>query len=206
MEQLTLNVIRRTDSSKKERNKLKKNGLIPGIFYGKHIKENIPVAVDPIKIKKIMKSSAGMNSFINLEIEQNGEKSNYLALIKDVQKHPIYRMPIHVDFYAIEEKEEIEVDVPIVITGVSKGVKKGGVLQIIRKELTVKCLPMNLPEKIEIDITDLDINDNVHIKDLEIPDVKFIYDTNFTILTIASPTKEKEESEETEEAEATEEA
>ncbi len=203
MEQVTLNVLRRTSSSKKERNQLKRKGLIPGIFYGKHIKENIPIAVDPIKIKKILKSQAGINSFINLEIEHNGEKYNHLALIKDVQKHPIYRMPIHVDFYAIEEKEEIEVEVPVVVKGISVGVKKGGILQIIRKELTVKCLPQYLPEKIEIDITDLDINDNVHIEDLKIPNVKFIYDTNFTVLTIAAPTKEQEEvvEEETEEEE-----
>ncbi len=205
MEQVSLNVIRRSESSKKERNRLKKEGLIPGIFYGKHIKENIPIAVDPIKIKKILKSQSGINSFINLEIEQNGEKYRHLALIKDVQKHPIYRMPIHVDFYAIEEKEEIEVEVPVAVKGVSIGVKKGGVLQLIRKELTVKCLPQHLPEKIEIDVTDLDINDNVHIEDLNIPNVKFIYDTNFTVLTIASPTKEKVETEETVEEEQEEE-
>jgi large subunit ribosomal protein L25 len=195
MEQVTLNVIRRTSSSKKERNQLKRKGLIPAIFYGKHIEENIPIAVDPIIIKKILKSQSS-SSFINLEIEQNGEKFTHLALIKDVQKHPVYRMPIHVDFYAIEEKDEIEVEVPVTVKGVSVGVKKGGILQLIRKEITVKCLPKNLPEKIEIDITNLDINDNVHIEDLEIPNVKFLYDTNFTILTIASPAKEKVEVEE----------
>ena len=207
MEQVTLEAKFRNEVSKKERNRLKKEGFIPAIFYGKHIEENIPLAVDGKLVKKIMKSGAGVNTFINLEVEQDNKKSRFLSLIKDVQMHPIYRMPIHVDFYAIEEKEEIEVDVPVVVKGVSPGVKKGGILQIIRKELTLKCLPKDLPESIEVDISTLDYQDAIHIEDLEVPNVKFIYDTNFTVVTVVPPAKAEIEEEEVEEEveEATEE-
>lgn len=205
MKTLELNVNYREKVSKSERNRLKKQGLIPAIFYGKHIEENIPLSVDPITIKKIIRSGTGANTFITLKIKKGEELIEHKAIIKDVQMHPIYRMPVHVDFYAIYEKEKIEVDVPIVVKGVSPGVKKGGILQVIRKELTVKCLPQYLPEKIEIDVSNLDLHEAIHVEDLKIENVEFIYDTNFTILTVVSPAKEKSETSE-EEAEETEEA
>jgi large subunit ribosomal protein L25 len=108
-------------------------------------------------------------------------------------------MPVHVDFYAIEEKEEIEVDVAVEIVGAAPGVKEGGILQLIRKELTVKCLPQYLPEKIEIDVSNLNLHEAIHVEDIKIENVQFIYDTNFTVLTIVSPAKEKSATEEEEE-------
>jgi large subunit ribosomal protein L25 len=199
METLELNVLYRGETTKSAKNKLKKEGLIPAIFYGKHIEENIPLAVDPITIKKILRSDSGVNTFITLKIKKDDEIIEHKAIIKDVQMHPIYRMPVHVDFYAIYEKEEIEVEVPVVPVGVAPGIKKGGILQVIRKELTVKCLPQHLPDKIEIDISSLDLHEAIHVEDIKIDNIKFVYDTNFTVITIVSPDKEKEEVEEEEE-------
>ena len=205
MSNISLNLEYRKEVSKSARSQLRKKGLIPGIFYGKNIEENIPVAVDPVEVKKIIKSRAGANTFIDLLIDKEGEIIKHLALIKDVQMHPIYRMPVHVDFYAIEEKEEIEVDVAVEIVGTAPGVKEGGILQLIRKELTVRCLPQYLPEKIEIDVSGVKLHEAIHVEDLKIDNVQFIYDNNFTILTIVPPAKEKSESEEEEEIEETEE-
>jgi large subunit ribosomal protein L25 len=205
MSNISLNLEYRDTISKSGRSQLRKKGLIPAIFYGKNIKDNLPVAVDPVAVKKIIKSRAGANTFIDLTINKNGETIKHLALIKEVQMHPIYRMPVHVDFYAIEEKEEIEVDVAVEIVGAAPGVKEGGILQLIRKELTVKCLPQYLPEKIEIDVSNLNLHEAIHVEDIKIENVQFIYDTNFTILTIVPPAKEKSEIEEEEEEETVEE-
>ncbi len=205
MSNISLNLEYRDKVSKSARSALRKKGLIPAIFYGKNIENNLSVAVDPIAVKKIIKSRAGANTFIDLLINKDGETIKHKALIKDVQMHPIYRMPVHVDFYAIEEKEEIEVEVAVEVVGVAPGVKEGGILQLIRKELTVKCLPQYLPEKIEIDVSNLHLHEAVHVEDLKIDNVKFIYDNNFTILTIVAPAKEKSEAAEETEEEATEE-
>ncbi len=192
MEQFTLTAKLRETVSKKDRKIFKKDGMIPAIFYGKHIEKNLPIFVDSLAVKKIIKKEGGTNAFIKLEIAAGVNKSNYLSIIKDIQFDSIYRIPIHVDFYAVEEKEELEANVPVVAKGTSIGVKNGGILQILRKELTVRCLPQYLPEKIEIDVTNLDFHDSVHIEALSLPNVKFLFDSNFTVLTIASPTKETE--------------
>jgi large subunit ribosomal protein L25 len=111
--------------------------------------------------------------------------------------------PLHIDFYEIDMARKISVKVPVTTTGKSVGVERGGLLQIIRRELEVYCLPGNIPEMITIDITDLEIGASVHVQDIEPEgDVEIPTEVNFTVLTVISPkVEEKEEEEELEEGE-----
>ena len=127
-------------------------------------------------------------------------------LIKELQTDPTTKSLLHVDFYEIDMLQKINVSVPVVTTGISKGVELGGILQLVRRELEVLCMPTDIPDSIEIDITDLDVGDSVHVEDIPLQgEVEISFDTNFTVLTVLSPQVEAEpEVEEEEEGEEVE--
>ena len=115
-------------------------------------------------------------------------------MVKELQTHPVSGNFIHIDFYEIDMKRQINVMVPIITNGLSVGVEKGGLLNIVRREVELLCLPGDIPEAIEIDITDLDIGDSIHIEDIPLGEnVEVSADFNFTVVTVLSPTVEEEE-------------
>ena len=121
-------------------------------------------------------------------------------MIKELQTHPVSGNLIHIDFYEVDMKRKINVMVPVVTTGKSVGVEEGGMLNIVRRELEVFCLPGNIPESIEIDISELTIGDSVHIEDVPLgDDVEISADVNYTVVTVLSPKIEEEPVEEEEE-------
>jgi len=181
---------------------LRREGKLPAVLYGPDT-EPLLLSVDTHELELAVKSGPSGQLLLRLVIE-NGERTTRLAMIKELQRHPLSREPLHVDFYEISMDRKISVKVPVVTTGESRGVAMGGMLQIIRHELEVECLPDRIPENIEIDITELDVGDSVHLQEIPLDDgVEFPADANFTVLTILSPKKEevKEEEEEGEELE-----
>jgi large subunit ribosomal protein L25 len=128
-------------------------------------------------------------------------------MIKELQSHPVSGSFLHIDFYEIDLQRKINVMIPVVTKGVCKGVEVGGLLQIIRREVEVLCMPGDIPESIEIDITDLDIGDSVHVEEIPLGEnVEIVSDMNFTLLTVVSPKIEEVEEEEEEALEGEEEA
>jgi large subunit ribosomal protein L25 len=120
-------------------------------------------------------------------------------MIREFQTHPVSGDFIHIDFYEIDMKRQIKVMVPVVIKGQSVGVEVGGMLNIVRRELELLCLPGDIPEAIEIDITALDIGDSIHIEDIPLGEnVEISTDANFTVVTVLSPKVEEEVVEEEE--------
>ena len=123
-------------------------------------------------------------------------------MIKEVQQHPISRKIFHIDFYEVDMKKKIRIPVPVVTKGECKGVELGGMLQIIRRELDVLCFPDQIPQSIEIDITDLEVGESVHVDEIHLEgDVELPGEVNFTVLTIVAPVVEEEPEEEGEEEE-----
>jgi large subunit ribosomal protein L25 len=115
-------------------------------------------------------------------------------MVKELQLHPVSRNFLHIDFYEVAMDRKIMVNVPITTTGKAKGVETGGILQIIRRELEVQCFPLDVPESIEIDITDLDIGDSIHVGDIALQrEIEFLGEENFTVVTVVSPKIEEEE-------------
>jgi len=179
---------------------LRREKKTPAVLYGPQI-ESILLTVNNADLENAIKKSKGGQVFINLMI-QNGKAVNHYAMIKELQTHPVSGDFLHVDFYEIALERKIKVGVPVVTKGKSKGVELGGVLQVVRRELEVFCLPAQIPEAIEIDITDLDIGDSVHVEEIHLEgDVEFEADVNFTVVTVLSPKVEEEEEEVEEEAE-----
>lgn len=120
-------------------------------------------------------------------------------MVKELQTHPLSGHFIHIDFYEIDMKRQINVMVPIITKGHPVGVENGGMLNIVRRELELLCLPGDIPEAIEIDVTDLDIGDSIHIEDIPLGEnIEISADVNFTVVTVLTPKVEEEVVEEEE--------
>lgn len=170
---------------------LRKEGKIPAVLYGPNT-DPVKLSVDKADLDLIFKSGAVSQKLLKLEID--GTSGNRNVMIKELQKHPVSQQLLHLDFYEVSMDQKIKVMVPVVTTGKSIGVELGGMLQIIRRELEVFCLPDHIPENVTIDVTDLDIGDSFHVQDLQLEeDVEIPSDVNFTVLTVLSTKVEEEE-------------
>jgi large subunit ribosomal protein L25 len=197
MKQVVLSAIKRTKTGKETAKKLRKHGFIPAIIYGPGT-EPIPIAIKFNEFERVMHRFKGEMLLFNLEIK-NGETFNKQAILKDYQIHPVTDKVIHVDFLAIHEGKPISVDVPLEFIGRPVGIPKGGILEIHMHELTVECLPSQIPDKITVDISPLDLGDVLHVKNIKVPEgVRVLDDPEETVVTIVAEEK-GEESEETEE-------
>jgi large subunit ribosomal protein L25 len=196
----------RTERKKGPARRLRVAGKIPAVLYGPGA-ETMALSIDAADLEKAIKNRSGSQVFLNLVID-GGDIKNKTAMIKELDIHPVSREMIHADFYEIAMDRKIRAMAPVTVTGKSIGVENGGMVQIIRRELEVLCYPNQMPEEIQIDITDLDMGDSIHIEDIHVEEgTEFPHDVNFTVLTILSArTVEEEEVEAEEEEELEEEA
>lgn len=192
MELIELKANVRTGRKKGPSRRLRAEGRIPAVLYGPGA-ETIALSIDTTVLDKAIKSKTGSQAFFNMVID-GGDIGNKTAMIKNVQMHPVTRHMIHADFYEIAMDRKIRAMAPVTVTGKCIGVENGGMLQIIRRELEVLCFPNRMPQEIEIDITDLDMGDSVHIQDITAEEgIEFPHDVNFTVLTILSGRPEEAE-------------
>ncbi len=199
MEQLQLKVTVRNTTGNGPARVLRRAGEIPAVLYGRKT-EPMSLSVNIRELENLTRQGNISQLLFNILIE-NGKTQTKKVMIKELQTHPVTRDFLHVDFYEIDMQRKVKVGVPVVTTGKSVGVERGGILQIIRRELEVFCLPDNIPSEVVIDITDLDIGDSVHVEEVPLSgDVEFDAEVNFTVLTVVAPRVEAEpEAEEEEE-------
>lgn len=185
MRQVNLSVVKREKTGKECAKKLRKQGLIPAIVYG-HNFDPVPISVKANELESILHKYKGETLLFNLEV-QNGETQRIQAILKDYQLHPVTDKIIHLDFVAIKEGETVSIDVPLEFVGRPVGLTKGGVIEIFMHDLTVECLPSNIPDKIQVDISNLDLGDVLHVKDIKVPEgVKVLDDPEDTVITIVA--------------------
>jgi large subunit ribosomal protein L25 len=179
---------------------LRRAGQIPAVLYGPKT-DPVLLSVNTKDLELILKKSSFGQLILNLVI-QNGQKVTKAAMIKELQTHPLSGNLIHIDFYEVDMKRQIKVMIPVVITGKSVGVEEGGMLNIVRRELEVFCLPGDIPESIEIDISEMAMGDSIHLEDVPLGEnVEVAADVNYTVVTVLTPKVEEEEvAEEEEEA------
>jgi large subunit ribosomal protein L25 len=178
----------RTQLGKEAAKKLRQRGLVPAICYGPKT-ESVPLSLDT---KELMKTvNMGDNVLIELMIEDGKKSARKVVVVRDLQIDPIKDEYIHADLFEVVMDEEITVEVPVVLVGKPEGVKMGGVLEQITREVTVECLPGDIPQSIEMDVSHLGIGDTVHIGDMKLDKVKFLVDPTTTIATVVPPTVER---------------
>jgi large subunit ribosomal protein L25 len=160
---------------------------VPGIYYI-HGEENIPFTVTGKSIQPLIYTTE--SHIINLKFDDGATKK---CILREVQFDPVTEKPIHVDLLGLRENEEITLEIPVVITGGTPvGVREGGILQQSIRALKISCLPKNIPNHIEVNAGELKINDFVHVRDVQIPDVTILANEEDTILGVIPPTVEKE--------------
>jgi large subunit ribosomal protein L25 len=188
----------RTTTGNGPARRLRMSGQIPAVLYGQKT-EPVLLSVNKSDLEQVFKKGGIGQVILNLVIQKNGETTTRPAMIKELQTHPLSRNFIHIDFYEIKMDQKITAKIPVVTTGMAKGVELGGILQIIRRELEVECLPLAVPESIEIDISDLDIGDSIHVGQIRVEgEIEFLEDDNYTVVTVLSPKMEEEPEEEKE--------
>jgi large subunit ribosomal protein L25 len=161
----TLQAEKRDGRGKNEARRLRASGRIPAVVYGTEKNTALEIAVDPRVLLRILHSESGVNTLIGLE--GAGLAAGGKVLVKEYQLDPIDHRLLHADFYAVAMDKRLEVTVPIVIKGEPKGVKQqGGVVDFVNREIEVECLPRDIPEHIDIDISELMLHQGVRVRDL----------------------------------------
>ncbi|MDD3374572.1 MAG: 50S ribosomal protein L25 [Candidatus Omnitrophica bacterium] len=195
MEEIKLDVQIRSQIGKEGSQKVRKEDCIPAIVYGEH-KDPTAIKVDRRSFERIRREHRGESVVFHLNV-LDGEKKlrDYAALVKEVQHHPVSDSLLHIDFIRISLTEKIEVKIPIHVQGDAVGVKKnGGSVDHHLREIDVICLPTKIPSHIDVDVSDLDIHDALHVKDLVFPEgVVTEHDLESIVVSIAPPMREIEE-------------
>jgi len=178
-----LNATRREVAGKGGARKLRTTGQVPGVVYG-HGMEPVPVAVDARELYHIMHTDAGSNVLIDLSVGPD----HHLTLAREIQRDHVRGQFLHVDFLAVRRDEMITVDVPVELTGESHGVKEGGVVEHHLWEIRVQCLPGDVPQRIEGEITKLGIGDSLRAGELPLPpSVEMLTDPEETVVSVVPP-------------------
>ena len=189
---MTLNVQKREQHGKGTGARLRAQDIIPGVYYTAK-GENISVQAANLPLEKLYEK-VGHTTVFNLEIDDNGQKSTHPVLIWQLQRHPYKKRFTHVDFYGVDLEKEIKIDVPLEIVGTSKGVKLGGVLETYRETLRLAAKPLDMPKKITIDVTEMEINSTINVADVQLPaNVHAVFDQNFAVVSVLMHGKDDDE-------------
>jgi len=187
MKEVTLAATVRESGGKGPARRQRMNGNIPAVVYGPEV-EPIPISIDQRTFRTSMKS-AGSSTIINLDM---GEKTNKV-IMREIQRDPVSLDILHVDFYAISMTRPLKVSIPIKFEGSPEGVRvDGGIMQITMRELDISCLPVDIPDELVLDVTELGIGSSIHVRDITLDKVEILSPTRRTVVVIAAPTVIKE--------------
>lgn len=190
METIEIQIEPREPGGKGKARRLRVEGKLPGIFYGPKAAP-VPLALNK---GEFLSRVAGLEGSRLIRIKSSSPLlANRVALVKEMQLDPVTGEVLHADFYEVDLAEKIRVKVPLHFVGKAEGVVRGGILQPIVREIEVECLPMEIPEYLDVDVSSLDIGHSLHITDLSMPErVEAIFETDFTLVTVVPPTAEEE--------------
>ena len=189
MERRELTVELRSKTGKGISRRLRVQGLIPGVVYGKGM-EAVPVSVNARELNAAIAGEGGQNNLLTLK---GGEGlDGNVVIVADLLRDPLKRKAMHVDLHKINLTEKIKVEVPINLVGTAAGVIAGGLLDFAKHFLEVECLPTQIPEHIDVDVTGLNINHSIHVGDLIIPaGVKVLEDPKASVVSILGKVQEE---------------
>ncbi|MGZ8595916.1 MAG: 50S ribosomal protein L25 [Actinomycetota bacterium] len=174
---------KRDETGKGVARRLRADGRVPGVLYGQGV-EPVALSVDSREMFHILHGAAGANALVDLVVDG----SEHLVLAREIQRDYIHNSLIHIDFLAVSRTQMITVNVPVVETGEAAGVKEGGVVEHHLREVAVECFPQDVPDQIEIDITEIELGDMVHVSDLVAPEgVTILTNLEDAVLSIITP-------------------
>lgn len=192
--QILLKAVARAEAGKSQVKKLRRQGMVPAVIYGPHTSPR-NLAVRALDLDRVLQSATGENVLVNLQVEGGEAAGNHLALIQEVQHHPVNDALLHVDFREVSATEKMRTAVPVRPVGEAAGVKTGGgILEMLVRELRVECLPADLPDVIEVNVERLQIGQSIHVGEITPPPgVTLLDDKDQPVFLVVAPITEEEE-------------
>lgn len=202
MERVQLEAMIRKEAGKGPARRLRREGLLPAVVYGPRM-DPLPVALKPTEVRRAL--AAGENVLVDLKVRGGRRIQKHLVMVKTYDVHPLKDALWHLDLYEVSLEEAIQVEVPLAFTGEAPGGKAGGILSALIRAVEISCLPEEIPEQIEVDCSELDIGDTLHVSDLHVSEeIKVITDPTTALVTVSPPEVEEVEEVEVEAAEEVE--
>ena len=191
MKTIELAVEKRSTTGKNEARRSREGGRIPAVVYGAG-KPNVSISVDRKALSDVFREGAGENAIFLLKLA--GSDQSRHAMIREMQRDPVSRKPLHIDFVRVLMDVKITVNVPIEIVGVAKGVKTDqGILDVVTREIEIECLPTNIPAHLPVDVTELAIGDAIRVAELRVPEgVTIVDNPEKVVVHVTHPTREEE--------------
>jgi large subunit ribosomal protein L25 len=188
-----LEAVSRDTIGKNESRRTRRAGRVPAVLYGAakdDDKNGVPIAVDPRALSRILHSESGANTLISLKLQGGGDAR---VLVKDFQLDPVTHQILHADFYRVAMDRAIQVTIPIVLKGEPKGVKQqGGILEFVRREIEIECLPGDIPENVEADVSELMLHQGIRVRDIAVsPKWKPISEADMMLVHVIMPKAEE---------------
>jgi large subunit ribosomal protein L25 len=193
MEQIRLAIEKRGDIGKGAARKIRRDGYTPGILYGPET-EAFPISVKTLELAALFRTHGHASKLIDLDME--GDEKPRKALIREIQRDPVTGQYRHIDIYQVSLSKKLHLSTRLRLTGTPAGVKLGGILEHIIREIEIACLPDDIPDKIEVDVSHLDIGDSIHVSDIAVDKVDILTNPKRTIATVVPPTVVKAAAEE----------
>ena len=189
MDEIALNVEERDGRGKSPARRMRRDGKIPGVFYGPK-RDAVALAVDRTEFAAQVGTVEGSH-LIRFQ-SAAAALGQQVALVREVQVHPVSGAVLHLDFYEVDLTQRLQVTVPLHFVGKARGLADGGILQPVLREIEVECLPTDIPQFIEVDVSGLAIHDAVHIADIAMPpNVSAVFESNEAVVTVLPPTVEE---------------
>jgi len=186
----TLEATTRESFGKNEARRTRRDGKVPAVLYGGDGKDATPIAVPPKALLRILHSEAGQNTLISLKLPGGGDAR---VLVKDFQLDPVTHQVLHADFYRVAMDRALQVTIPVLVTGEPKGVKQqGGILEFIRREVEIECLPGDIPENVTVDVSELMLHQGIRVRDIPVdPKWKPITEGEAMLIHVIMPKAEE---------------
>jgi large subunit ribosomal protein L25 len=198
-ERIRLEVKERERSGSRDSRRLRKTGVIPGVLYGRGHKPH-PICVSERELRRVLTGSAGLHAILDVVLE--GQKTAHSSILKDYQVDPIRGKIDHFDLQEVRLDQPIQTAVVVELVGESVGAKAGGVLSQVAREVRVEALPLEVPERLELDVSSMEIGDSLRLSDLRVPEgVTLLDDLETVLATVTVPTRVEEPEVEAEEEE-----
>ena len=186
---IVVEVEERTETGKNAAGRLRRAGKVPGIVYGLD-RPPFAVTVNPRRLTEVLRLETGKNTILNLSLV--GQDRTRAVMIREIQRDPVTELPLHVDFVRVDLEKAIHVAVPVRLLGTPVGVKtEGGLLEFVTREIEVECLPGEIPEHLDVDVSELHVNQNVHVSDVTIGErIKVLTAMDTIVALVALPKEE----------------
>jgi large subunit ribosomal protein L25 len=198
VETISLRAETRERGTKGSVHALRRQGMLPAVLYGKEA-GNVLLKLPVKSVERIINTQSAGSALINLEVADGDQTESYMVMFRELQRDPVRWELIHADFYQVVLTEEIETEIPVDLVGDAPGVGDGGILQHMLRRISISCLPTEIPERLEVDISQLEIGGQVTVADIEPPaGVQILSEPESVIAVVVMPTFEEEEEEEEE--------